>query len=72
MKTEWSSRLRVTAAGRVLAIAALGLVIAASANATENILFSFTGANGGAPDGTLRRTFSVSPEATGIIPTTLA
>ncbi|MGA7633212.1 MAG: choice-of-anchor tandem repeat GloVer-containing protein [Terriglobales bacterium] len=53
MKTEWSSRLRVTAAGRVLAIAALGLVIAASANATENILFSFTGANGGAPDGTL-------------------
>jgi hypothetical protein len=53
MKTEWSSRLGGTAIGQVLAIAALIFVITASAKATENVLFSFTGANGGGPDGTL-------------------
>lgn len=53
MKMERSSRLRVRAVGRMLAIAGLILIIAASANATENVLFSFTGANGNGPDGTL-------------------
>jgi uncharacterized repeat protein (TIGR03803 family) len=38
---------------RVLSIATLILAIAVSAQATENVLFSFTGANGAGPDGSL-------------------
>jgi uncharacterized repeat protein (TIGR03803 family) len=53
MNTEWSSRLCVRVTGRVLTTAALILIITASAKATENILFSFSGDNGAEPEGTL-------------------
>jgi uncharacterized repeat protein (TIGR03803 family) len=57
MKTERISRQRERAATLflrlVLAIAALILIIPAGAEAEEHVLFSFAGANGSGPDGTL-------------------
>jgi hypothetical protein len=50
MSRELRSRLPT---GLVLATAALIFTIAASAEATEKILFSFSGSNGSGPDGTL-------------------